>query len=163
MAGGFHLAQVNIGRILHPLDAPQIADFMNNLDPINALAETQPGFVWRLQGEGGNATDIRADDADLDLLINMSLWRDLESLAAFVYRSHHRDFMRRRAEWFAPMDVYQALWWVPRGETPTPPEGLARVAHLRAHGPSRTAFTFKSPFPAADSDLGATPILEECV
>jgi len=162
MAGGFHLAQVNIGRILHPLDAPEIADFAKNLDPINAQAESQPGFLWRLVGDDGNATDIRPDAADQNLLINMSLWSDIESLAAFVYRSRHREFMRRRSEWFAPMSVYQALWWVPRGERPVPAEGLARVRHLQTHGPTPDAFTFKTPFPAPGATVGVTPILEEC-
>lgn len=159
---GSNLAQVNIGRILHPVDAPQIADFMNNLAPINALAESQAGFVWRLVGEGDNATDIRPDARDRDLLINMSLWRDIESLAAFVYRSDHRDFMRRRREWFAPMEVFQALWWVPAADTPTPADGLMRVRHLGVHGPTPHAFTFKTPFAAPGSGVETPPILEEC-
>ncbi len=93
---GFHLAQVNIGRFIKPVDDPSNADFMNNLDRVNALAEASPGFVWRLKGDGNNATDIRAFD-DPQMAINMSVWEGVEALAAFAYRNmDHRSVMRRR-------------------------------------------------------------------
>ncbi len=162
MVGRFHLAQVNVARPLHALDAPDMADFMNNLGRINALAEASPGFVWRLVGEGDDATDLRPDAADPSLIINMSVWRDVESLAAFVYRTGHRDVMRRRREWFAPMAVFQALWWIPAGRLPTPTEGMARVEHLRVHGPTEFAFTFATPWPAPGAGARVAPILETC-
>ena len=98
----YHLAQVNIGRLLAPVDDPRIDGFRNALDHNNALAEAQPGFVWRLTGEGNNATDIRPDEADPTLAINVSIWETPEHLAAFVYRTEHRNFVRRRHEWFVP-------------------------------------------------------------
>ena len=54
----YHVAQVNIGRILGAMDSPIMAEFKANLDPINALAEASPGFVWRLKGDNNNATEI---------------------------------------------------------------------------------------------------------
>jgi hypothetical protein len=142
----FHLAQINIARLKAPIDAPEIADFVANLDRVNALAEAQPGFVWRLTGEGNDATDLRLFD-DTQIILNMSVWTGPEALAAFVYRSGHVEVLRRRAEWFDKMEVFLALWWIPAGHAPTPQEGAARLDRLRAHGPSPEAFTFREPFP----------------
>lgn len=158
---GYHLAQINIGRLIAPLDSPIVADFVNNLDAINAVAEASPGFVWRLKGEGNNATDILAFD-DPSIQINMSVWESPEALAAFVYRSGHVTFMRRRREWFEPMETFMALWWVPAGHTPTAAEGRARLETLARLGPTAQAFTFKDLFPAPDVAERPLPILDEC-
>lgn len=158
---GYHLAQINIGTLRAPIDDPMIADFKNNLDRINALAETMPGFVWRLVGEGNDATDIGAFENPL-VAINMSVWESPAELGAFVYRSGHVEFMRRRAEWFERMEIYMALWWVPVGHRPTPEEGVERLATLRRMGPSPTAFTFRDIFPAPDCVEPPLPILDEC-
>lgn len=158
---GFHLAEINVGRLLQPVDHPQIADFKNNLDRINALAEATPGFVWRLVGEGNNATDIQPKPDDPLFAINMSVWTDIESLAGFVYRSAHREIMRRRKEWFETMAVYQTLWWVPAGHTPSIEEGLAKLATFERLGPTAEAFSFRYPFAAPD-DTPVFPVLDEC-
>ena len=158
---GYHLAQINIGRLKAPMDAPETAGFADNLDRINALADGQPGFVWRLVGEGANATDIQAFD-DPMMLLNMSVWTDVESLAAFVYRTGHREVMRRRAEWFHKVEVFMCLWWVPVGHVPTPQEGIARLELLRRLGPTTEAFTFREPFPAPDTVVAPPPVLETC-
>jgi len=158
---GYQLAQINIGRLKAPMDAPETAGFADNLDRINALADGQPGFVWRLVGEGANATDIQAFD-DPMMLLNMSVWTDVESLAAFVYRTGHRDVMRRRAEWFHKVEVFMCLWWVPVGHVPTPQEGIARLELLRRLGPTTEAFTFREPFPAPDTVVAPPPVLETC-
>lgn len=157
----WRLAQVNIGRLKAPIDAPATADFVANLDRINALAEAQAGFVWRLTGDGNDATDVAAFDDPL-MLINLSVWADVESLAAFVYRTGHRGVMRRRAEWFEKMEVFMALWWVPVGHEPTPQEAIERLEHLRRLGPTSEAFTFREPFPAPDSAEAPPPVLDEC-
>lgn len=159
---GHHLAQVNIGRLRAHIDDPLIADFKNNLDAINAVADASPGFVWRLVGEGNNATDVLPDTSDPLLAINMSVWTDIASLGAFVYRSGHIGFMRRRREWFEPMENYMALWWVPVGHTPTVAEAMARVDLLGRMGPTADAFSFKNPFPAPDAAVPPLPILDEC-
>jgi hypothetical protein len=156
----WHLAQINIGRLLAPIDHPQIADFKNNLDRINALAESQPGFVWRLVGDGNDATSLRPFP-DPDMLVNMSLWRDMDALAGFVYRSDHRDIMRRRKEFFVPVELYMALWWVPAGHLPTPMEGWDRLQTLKAQGPTADAFIFRHPFPAPGA-VSINPVLEIC-
>ena len=143
----WHLAQVNVARIVAPLTEPLMADFVANLEPINALADTSPGFVWRFKTDGGDATDVRPYDDDR-IIINFSVWEDQESLRAFVYRGSHGAIMKRRREWFEKVaDAYVALWWIPAGHTPSLEEAVARMEHLKAHGPSAHAFTFQAMFP----------------
>jgi heme-degrading monooxygenase HmoA len=157
----YHLAQVNIARMLAPLDHPQMAAFVAALEPVNALADHSPGFVWRLQDEAGDATAFRPFE-DPAMMINMSVWESLDALAAFVYRQgEHRAIMRRRTEFFSRPEVFMALWWVPVGHRPTPAEALQRLEALRRLGPSPTAFTFIRPFPAPDGRQPA-PVLDEC-
>jgi hypothetical protein len=158
---GFHLAQINVGRLRAHIDHPMIAGFKDNLDRINALADGMPGFVWRLVGEGNNATDLQPRPDDPLFAVNMSVWTDMDALAGFVYRSAHVEIMRRRREWFELMEVYQALWWVPVGHTPTVEEGLTTLTTLERLGPTAEAFTFKIPFPAPDGQ-SAAPVLDEC-
>ncbi len=141
-----HLAQLNVARLRAPMDDPSIDDFRTNLDPINALAEASPGFVWRLQDETGNATGIKPFGDELEI-VNLSVWTSIEALADFTYRSAHTPFLRRRREFFeAPTEPFLCLWWVPEGTVPTVEEAIERLEHLRAHGPTSTAFTFRQRF-----------------
>ena len=150
-----HLAQLNIARFKMPLDEPAMAGFVAELDPINALADGAPGFVWRLQTEEGNATSIRAFDDDL-LLVNMSLWESVEALADFVYRSDHIRVMRRRREWATHMrEAYMVLWWVEAGDIPTVDEAKERLEHLREHGPTPAAFTFKKRYSPGEAAVAS--------
>lgn len=141
-----HLAQLNVGRLRAPLDDPQIDDFRDNLDPVNALAEAAPGFVWRLQDDAGNATGIKVFEDDLEIL-NLSVWESVEALEDFTYRSGHVAFLRRRREFFeAPAAAIYCLWWIPEGTIPTIDEALDRLDRLRADGPTPTSFTFRTRF-----------------
>ena len=150
----WHVAQLNVGRAVAPPGSPELADFMAALDRINALADAAPGFVWRLQSAGGNATDILVSD-DPRSLINMSVWSSVESLFTFVYRTAHTAVMQRRREWFEkPTEAHQVLWWVPAGHIPTTEEALERLAHLRREGPTARAFTFSRRYPPP-GELGA--------
>lgn len=149
----YELAQVNIARLRAPLESAELADFVAALDPVNASADDAPGFIWRLQTEAGDATAIVAfewDAADsAGVIVNMSTWRSIDDLACWVYGDMHREVLRRRREWFARVtEATVALWWVPAGARPTTQEAEERVRHLRAHGPTPEAFTFKEPFTA---------------
>jgi hypothetical protein len=142
-----HLAQLNVARLLAPTDSPIVADFMANLEPVNALAEAAPGFVWRIQTEAGDATSVRVDDDDL-IIVNMSLWESAERLHDYAYRSDHRLVLARRKEWFEPaVKSHLVLWWVGVGHLPSVEEVMGRLALLRSSGPSADAFTFNAPFP----------------
>jgi hypothetical protein len=155
MSTGWHIAQLNVARALEPLDSPPLAEFMAALNGVNALAEASPGFVWRLKGDSGNATDIKVDP-DPNFIVNMSVWESVEALFEFVYRSAHTKVMARRREWFEkPAEAFQVLWWVPAGHRPTIEEAMGRLQHLRRHGPSAYAFTFKERYPVPY--VGGTP------
>lgn len=142
-----HVAQINIGTMVAPTDDPAVAEFMDNLERINALADRSEGFVWRLQTEAGNATDIHIFPNPLELL-NMSVWTSVDALKAYVYRSEHVDFFRRRAEWFLPDAKRVALFWVPAGEIPSIAEAVRRTEFFERHGVSPYAFGFgREPLP----------------
>ena len=143
----YYLAQINIGRLVAPLDDPKIAEFVAQLEPINALADSAPGFVWRLQSESGNATDIAYNDDPL-VIVNMSVWESLETLRDFAYRSDHIKVLRDRAKWFEKAtEPNYCLWWVPAGHVPTVAEGRERLERYQEHGATPYAFWFSQPFP----------------
>ena len=139
-----HLAQLNVARARHALDDPRMADFMDNLDRVNAIADRSSGFVWRLQDEVGNATDIPFGD-DTDIIVNMSVWENPQAFRNFVWNTLHKQFYARRDEWFAAMKSnHMVMWWVPAGHTPTLAEAAERLEHLDKHGPTRRAFGWES-------------------
>jgi hypothetical protein len=147
----YELAQLNIAYLKAPLDSPVLADFVASLDRINLLADASDGFRWRLETDEGNATPLRPFGDDV--IINMSVWRDLDALRNYVYNSVHAEVMKRRREWFAHApEAYAVLWWVPAGHRPSLAEAADRLEQLRQHGPSLTAFTFRRNFRAPDVD-----------
>ena len=147
-----HLAVFNIARLRAPMDDPLIDDFRNNLDPINGLAEQSPGFVWRLQDESGNATNI-TPYADPMVITNMAVWESIDALADFTYRSGHLEFLRRRRDFFeAPSDAILVLWWIPEGHRPSMEEAMARLEQLRSEGPTPHAFTFRHRFEPGETE-----------
>ena len=148
MAAGHNLAQVNIMRLRAPLESPELAAFVAALDPVNALADQAPGFVWRLKTEEGNSTALRIFEDDT-LVVNMSTWRSVDSMTDYVYGTAHAAIMRRRREFALPIvEASVALWWVEEGHRPTIADAEERLAHLRAYGPTPFAFGIKSPFAA---------------
>ncbi|MEP7001036.1 MAG: DUF3291 domain-containing protein [bacterium] len=151
----FHLAEVNIGRILGPMDSAVMADFVANLDEINALAESSAGFVWRLKTEDGNAVAVRPYEDDR-IIVNLSVWESPETLHDYVYKTAHVEILRRRREWFSRMtEAFMTLWWVPVGHLPRVVEAVERLDHLRTHGSTSHAFTLRERFPAPDEDAGS--------
>jgi Domain of unknown function (DUF3291) len=143
-----NLAQINISRMLDKIDSPTLASFVAQLDTVNALAEGSPGFVWRLKDEGGNATEINAFDDDL-IIVNMSVWKSVDDLKNFAFKTFHSDVMRRRTEWFEKFKTaYVAMWWIPEGHIPTIDEAKEKLALLDLHGDTADAFTFKKIFEA---------------
>ena len=158
----YHLAQINIARMLAPLTDPVMSGFVAQLDAVNALADSSPGFLWRLQTPEGNATALRPFEDDL-ILVNLSLWASLADLSTFVYKSRHRQVMQQRSQWFERFDgPYLVLWWVPSGHIPDVEEAKERLAFLRANGETPYAFSFKKPFPAREavSDLPTKVVMD---
>ncbi|REL36266.1 DUF3291 domain-containing protein [Thalassotalea euphylliae] len=142
------LAQLNIATALAPLDSPQLADFVDNLDRINGVAEQSPGFIWRLKDDTGNATDIQAFD-NPQTIVNMSVWQDADALKNFMFKTDHLSFMKRKAQWFEKSSqATYVLWWIDAEHRPTITEAIAKLEYLRAHGETQAAFSFKQLFPA---------------
>ena len=142
-----HLAQLNIARWKVLPDSPEAADFVNNLDRINALAEASPGFVWRLKDDDSNNAMAVAHPFGPDIIVNLSVWESTETLRDFVYRSGHREILARRREWFGNLTgPGMVLWWVPAGHRPDVFEAHDRLQALRALGATAEAFTFAKPF-----------------
>ena len=153
----YHLAQANIARTRAPLDDPSMRDFVARLEAVNAVADRSPGFVWRLKTEAGDATGIRAYEDDR-ILFNMSVWKSLEALHEYVYKSDHVGPLRARRQWFEPLPGPSlVLWWVPAGHVPSIEEAKARFDLLAAHGPGPDAFTFRQPFPPPGQALQTRP------
>jgi GNAT superfamily N-acetyltransferase len=142
-----HLVQLNIATLQHPLDDARIADFVNALPMVNEAGEQSPGYVWRLQSDGGDATDIRVFDDPL-MIVNLTVWESLDALKAFAYRGIHRDFFRRRAEWFVPGSTRTALWWAPAGSLPTTDDAKRRLEFIDVFGASPYAFAMGQNQPA---------------
>ena len=145
-----HLAQLNIAKAKYSLEAPEIKEFVDNLEPVNNLAESSEGFIWRLKDEDGDATSIQAF-SDPDIIVNMSVWSSTDALKNFMFRTLHRNFLRRKKEWFhnIPEDSY-VLWWVPVDHVPTIEEAVEKLDFLRSNGDTPYAFTFKSNFSASE-------------
>ncbi len=142
----YYLAQCNIARAHAPLDQPLMADFVGQLAAINALAESAPGFIWRLKDDTDNATAIQVFD-DARIIVNMSVWESIEALAAFTFKADHAAALRRRTEWFERMaGPHMALWWLAAGSLPGAEDIPLRLNHLAQCGPTPFAFTFKNPF-----------------
>ncbi len=150
-----HLAQLNIGRLRSPTDDPQVADFMNALDRVNAMGKRMPGFVWMMEGSGepGTGNTEAARDGDPLAITNLTVWKDVPSLEKFVHQTVHAGFFARRAEWFEPSEqAHFVMWWVPRGHRPDVAEALARLGHLRRFGPDAHAFDWNSSGDRDDAD-----------
>lgn len=135
-----HLAQLNIAVPRFPLSDPRIAPFVDALDRVNAIAERSDGFVWRLKGDGHGPSDHLLP-GEPDAIVNMSVWRDLDSLQRFVFTTVHRRFFDRKADWFAPREAPDfVMWWVPAGSRPTLEEAADRLAYRRINGSTDRAF-----------------------
>lgn len=147
----YHLAQVNIGRVVAPMDSLEMAGFVSQLKPINALADWSPGFVWRLQTESGDATAILPYD-DPRININMSVWESVEALKQFVYKSAHLGPLLDRLQWFEkPVEAHMAMWWIPAGHIPGVEEAKDRLQFRRTWGDTPVAFSFSKPYPKPDA------------
>lgn len=144
---GYNLAQINVALMKGVnIDDPIMKEFVDNLDKINAIAESSPGFVWRLKGEADNATAFNPYN-DEQIIVNVSVWKDIESLEHFTFQTLHKSFLMRRKEWFQSFGkAYYALWWIPENQTPTIEQAVAKLDELQKNGPSEHVFNFRKKF-----------------
>lgn len=149
----FHLAQLNVAKMKADIDDPIMKGFVDNLEEVNAIADNSPGFVWRLETDEGDATDIRVFEDNM-LLVNMSVWESIDDLKKFVYESFHLEILKRKKEWFDKFDgAFQVMWWVRAGTIPDVDEAKARLSYLQKYGASELAFNFQLSFPATEKHL----------
>ena len=147
---GFHIAELNVARLRYGLEDPRISDFVNNLNRVNAAAERSDGFVWRLKDEAGSSVSMTRE-ADPMVIPNLSVWTDVGALERFVFKTVHKRFYDRRAEWFSLMDkMHFMMWPVAVGHEPDLEEAWQRLDHLDANGPSDHAFGWEH---VADANL----------
>ena len=143
----WHLAEINVARARAPLTDPVMADFVSQLNAINALAEAAESFVWRLKDDDGAPSSYVHFADDPRLIVNMSVWESIEALHAYAYRSGHGAVYAARRSWFEDLGAPPlAMWWIPAGAIPTLAEGRRRWELLCQNGPTADAFTFKQRF-----------------
>ena len=139
------LAQINIAKLLAPIDSPLIKEFYDFLTPVNQLAESSKGFIWRLTDESGNAAlflDSPFQDDPL-MIVNMSVWESPADLSAFTFDTVHKYFLQSRKKWMtADVKVRLALWWIEDGHIPTIEEGREKLRLIAEKGATQDAFDF---------------------
>lgn len=136
------LAELNIARMLYPLDDPRMADFAAALDHVNAVAERSEGFVWRMKSEGEAANQ---DASDPRLLLNLTVWENAETLEKYVWQTVHKRIYNHKGKWFeTPREAHFVMWAVEENYIPTLEEAFARLEHLRTHGSSEYAYGWEA-------------------
>jgi hypothetical protein len=141
-----HVAHLNVARLRALPGDPLVAEFIDNVDKVNAVAERSPGFVWRWTDEAARVSS----DLTFEALFNdplmaalLSVWETVADLQHFVQRTVHGGFVRRRETWFEPaVGPAYVLWMIEKGQVPTLSEGCSRLARLAELGPTDQAFDF---------------------
>ena len=145
----FHLAQINIAKAKAAMDSLVMKGFVDRLDEINQLADNSAGFVWRLKSEEGAATISAFEDPSI--IVNMSVWQDLDALKNYVYKSVHLELLKEKNSWFDKMaDAHQVLWWIPASHIPSVAEGKEKLIYIQEHGATEFAFNFAKNFPSPE-------------
>ena len=143
----YQIAEINVARMQGiNINDPIMKEFVDNLDKVNALAESSQGFVWRLKDESNNATNLNPYN-DEQVIINISVWQSIETLENFIYKTFHTEFLKRRKEWFQSYGkAYTAMWWIPKGQFPAIPEAIEKLAWYQKNGPSELVFDFRNKY-----------------
>ncbi|RZW40848.1 MAG: DUF3291 domain-containing protein [Flavobacteriaceae bacterium] len=144
----YQLAQFNVARMIGvTIEDPIMKEFVGNSDQVNLLAEGSEGFVWRFEDESNNSIDFNPFNDD-QVITNLSVWKDIETLESFTYKTFHTEFIKRRKEWFQKYGkAHYVLWWIKKNQFPTLTEAIEKLEHLQNHGPTAEAFTFRTKFP----------------
>jgi hypothetical protein len=153
-----------LGVMKGPAGDAVVQGFVDRLPAVYAAAEGSAGFFARSirnvetwEHSWGPVIAPKCVPAGLtldQLAMTLSLWRDLESVAAFSYRGLHGEALSKRTEWFVkgPWPSYVA-WWVDEHHQPTWREAVDRIDQLQAHGSTSAAFNFRQPFDSTGSPV----------
>ncbi|TNE92997.1 MAG: DUF3291 domain-containing protein [Rhodobacteraceae bacterium] len=140
---GYHLAELNIGRLVAEPGDPRVEAFMKALDAVNAIGKRSDGFVWMMEGSGepGTGNTETKIGGDPCFVSNLTVWESVETLENFVWNTVHRQFYARREEWFEVLDkMHFVMWWIEPGHKPALDEALERLDLLNRIGDSEEAF-----------------------
>ena len=146
----YFLAHMNVARLKAPIDDPCMSEFKLAMEPVNALSRATPGFVWSLDDANLDYIYQREEvpvlNEDPFLMPQMSLWTDIESIQHFAFKSGHAIYLKRKREWFVPIDSpYTVCWWRPAEmDCPSLKEAFDKLNILKLDGPSLDAFDFKT-------------------
>lgn len=164
---GSRVAFTTCAYLKEPYGHPSIDSFDELTELVYAEAEEAGGFIDRADYADDNdeASDFDRDWGVWGPLVTprfytggttvvtysaaqtLSLWRDLESVRAFVYSGLHLRALRNRHAWFTRPDVpTYAIWWVPESTVPTWAEASLRIELLADEGPNPRAFDLRAPF-----------------
>jgi hypothetical protein len=164
MAMDYQLVHVNIAQMRAAPGDARVAGLVARIEEMNFLAESSPGFVWRLPASEGTPEALRIFAGYFTpfeperILYNMSVWESVEDLRHYVYRTRHAEMVRDRRTWIAPSThASLALWWIPRGERPTIDVSATRLRMVQRFGPSPLAFTLERTFPPPGAEVPSTP------
>jgi len=143
----YQIAEINVARMRGVnINDPIMKEFVDNLDKVNALAESSKGFIWRLKDESNNATNLNPFN-DEQVIINISVWQSIETLENFIYKTFHTEFLKRRKEWFQSYGkAYTAMWWTPKGQYPAIQEAIEKLDYYQKNGPSELVFDFRNKY-----------------
>jgi hypothetical protein len=147
-----HLAQLNVAQLAHDIEHPALKPFVDSLDSVNADADAAPGFVWRWEEPTHSAERIRL--FGVDMIVNLSVWTNLDALETYVYDDAHLAVLRQRRSFFRRMETPNlVLWWVPDGHRPGLVEARERLDRLGSDGPTPSAFTLRQAFDVEGAPL----------
>lgn len=138
------MAQFNWATLRYDVNDPRVAEFVDNVARMNALADRFPGFIWRHQNDSRALNKLRRPlpfTRSKRFTTTLSVWRDVEALQTFAFKTVHNRYYAKRAEWFEPHSTpYMVMWWVPQDHRPDVLEAVERAEDMLTHGESDRAF-----------------------
>jgi hypothetical protein len=138
------LSQFDFLSARYPFDDCRMKEFFEATAYVNSLAEAHPGFVWRLREDDWPA--IRRYWGDT-AVVTLSVWKDVDNLKDFLFRTPHRKYMSRGSEWFErPNRARVVLWWSPDDHRPSLVEAKVKLELLDSVGASPDAFDLQTSF-----------------
>lgn len=151
------LAFFTFGHLKAPFGHPDVQGFIDRVPGVYGAADDM-GLIDRSRRSledyshswGKIVTPKCWGEPDLPrTAATLSLWEDIESVAAFAYHGLHGEAMTKRTEWFVHRGLpEQTGWWIEEGDIPDWQTAADRMDHLHDHGSSPHAFNLKKPFDA---------------
>ena len=165
------LAFMTVGILREPVGHEQVQGFVDRVPSVYQAADSSEGFHARSIRDMGTYLHSWGEvklpacypqpTPNERIAATLSLWADLESVAAFSYHGPHGEALSKRRDWFdkSNLPVYVA-WWVDADHAIDWTEGCDRIDRLHRDGPTPHAFNFSSPF---DCDGNPCPLDRQAV